>query len=76
MVQLQQNASGNALNGCPRENNAISSLSVMEALALCAMHFLRRASLAIVCVCVCVCVCQSHFKIMASKQHIIPAYGL
>lgn len=56
MVQLQHNASGNALNGCPRENNAISSLSVMEALALCAMHFLRRVSPAIGGLCVCVCV--------------------
>lgn len=55
----------------PWENNASSSLSVMEALALCAMHFLRQRSKLSDRVCVCVCTSK-----LGKNQHesaVIPA---
>lgn len=62
MEQLQQlSASVHALNGRSWENNAFSSLSVMEAFALCAMHCLRQRNKLSnrMCLSVCVCVCAS-----------------
>lgn len=62
MEQLQQlNASVNALNGRSWGNNAFSSLSVMEAMALCTMHFLRQRSQLSnrMCMRPCMCVCVS-----------------
>ena len=66
MEQLQHNASVNALNRRPWENNAFCSLSVMEAPALCAMHFLRRSLIG----CVWVCVSQLiHTNWVKSAHH-------